>query len=60
MKIRQSVINIVIHACIYVHVVELCQRSRYVRDDVLFSELNMLKLGTSCVVCNYTLGRMWT
>jgi len=33
-----------------------------VRNCVLFSELDMLKLGTSCVVCNrnHTLGRMWT
>jgi hypothetical protein len=33
-----------------------------VSNGVLFSELNVLNLGTSCVIYNHnhTLGRMWT
>jgi hypothetical protein len=54
--------TIVIHDCECARGLSVTMEGNDVKIGVLFSELNVLKLGTSCVVYNHnrTLGRMWT
>jgi hypothetical protein len=53
--------NIVIHDCECARGSSVTVEGKDVRNGVLFSKLNVLKLGTSCAVYshNCALGRMW-